>query len=84
MTQQETKNAARMARSSSTRRLNLYMTEELFQGLEQIAEDKGFRTATEVIQQALRLIMLSYRHESDPTQGLYWREGEDYSRVLLV
>ena len=72
------------APSPDVRRLNLYLAPELFQKLELIAEEKGFQSPTEVIKQALRIVVLAHKWSSDPEHGLYWREGDVYEKVGLI
>lgn len=67
-----------------SRRLPLNIPEEIFLSIEEIAAEKAYRTPSELVQQGIRLILLAYKHETDPDHGLFWRNGEDYSKVLLV
>lgn len=72
------------ARSRKIHRVNLYMADELFAEVEKIASEKCFRSPSEVIQHALRIAMIAYKYERDPEHGLYWRDKENYSKILLV
>lgn len=65
-------------------RVNLYLTSPLFESLQDIAGDNGYRSVTEVVQHALRVIVLAHKYETEADKGLYWRDGEQYSKVWLV
>ena len=65
-------------------RMNLYLTPSVYAEVQSIVEARGFRSPTDLIQQALRITLLAYKHEADPNQGLYWKNGEIFSRVTMV
>lgn len=68
--------------SKATRRMNMYLPEELYVDIERMALEKRLRPS-ELVQNALRLMILSYKHSANPQQGLYWRDGDQYNKVLL-
>ena len=68
--------------SRATRRMNMYLPEEMYLDIERMGMEKGLRPS-ELVQNALRLMVLAYKHSANPEQGLYWRDGDQYSKVLL-
>ena len=71
-------------RREQAHRLNLYLTPSVYAEIKCIVEERGFRSPTEVIQQGLRMALLAFKYEANQDEGLYWKQGDSYSRVKLI
>ncbi len=65
-------------------RLNLYLSEELKSQLEEVAEASGFQSVRDLVKNSLRLAILAHKYRGDPEQGLYWKEGNQLSKIAFL
>ena len=71
-------------REVQAHRMNLYLPESVYATLQAIVEERGYRSPTEVVQQGLRMALLAYKQEANPEEGLFWKQGDNYSKVKLI
>ena len=62
-------------------RLVLHLNKEVYDRLQEVAKLYHYDSVQDVAKDALRVTVNSYKYVSDPHHGLFWRDGESFTKI---